>query len=96
MRWKLLLEEYEYEIQYRAGKRNCNADSLSRYSIHCLNVDLEKLTEERKIKILSEMHDCPVRGHQGINRIVERIKLYPTWPGLEQDVTQYIKQCKSC
>jgi hypothetical protein len=26
MRWKLLLEEYNYEIQYRAGKRNCNAD----------------------------------------------------------------------
>jgi hypothetical protein len=29
-RWKLLLEEYDYEIEYRAGKRNCNADSLSR------------------------------------------------------------------
>jgi hypothetical protein len=24
IRWKLLLEEYEYSIQYRAGKRNCN------------------------------------------------------------------------
>jgi hypothetical protein len=48
MRWKLLLEEFDYEIQYRAGKRNCNADSLSRYPIHCLSVGKEELTGERK------------------------------------------------
>jgi hypothetical protein len=41
------------------------------------------------------MHDCPI-GHQVINRKLERIKLYLTWPGIEQDVTQYIKQCKIC
>jgi hypothetical protein len=45
IRWKLQLEEFEYENQYRAGKRNCNADSLSRYPIQCLNVNLEELTE---------------------------------------------------
>jgi hypothetical protein len=37
MRWKLLLEEYDYEIQYKAGQKNCNADSLSRYPIQCLD-----------------------------------------------------------
>jgi hypothetical protein len=47
MRWKLLLEEYEYEIQYRAGQRNCNADSLSRYPIQCLNVNLEEITDTK-------------------------------------------------
>jgi hypothetical protein len=96
MRWKLLLEEYDYEIQYRAGERNCNADSLSRYPLQCLNVNIEEMTEERKRKIISELHNCPVGGHQGIQRTIERIKLYLTWPGLEQDVTQYIKQCKIC
>jgi hypothetical protein len=48
IRWKLLLEEYDYEIQYRAGQRNCNADSRSCYPVQCLNVKVEEITEERK------------------------------------------------
>jgi hypothetical protein len=97
IRWKLLLEEYEYDIQYSAGKRNCNADSLSRYPTCCLNVNIEEtISKERKNKIISEMHDCPVGGHQGVSRTIERIKLYLTWPGMEQDVIQHIKQCKVC
>jgi hypothetical protein len=96
MRWKLLLEEYEYEVQYRAGERNCNADSLSRYPIQCLNINIEELTEKRKQDIITEMHNCPVGGHQGIQRTTERIKLYISWPGLDQDVAQYVKHCKVC
>jgi transcription elongation factor Elf1 len=96
MRWKLLLEEYDYEIQYRAGQRNCNADSLSRYPIQCVNVNVEDITNERKQKIITEMHNCPVGDHQGIQRTTESIKLYLSWRGLEQDVTQYVKECKIC
>lgn len=33
MRWRLKLMEYEYEIVYRAGKLNVNADALSRVEI---------------------------------------------------------------
>jgi hypothetical protein len=76
MRWKLLLEEYEYEIQYRTGVRNCNADSLSRYPVQCLNVNVEEITDERKRRIIAEMHNCPIGGHKGIHRTIERIKLY--------------------
>jgi transposase InsO family protein len=42
------------------------------------------------------MHNCPIGGHQGIQRTIERIKLYLTWPGLDQDVTQYVKECNIC
>jgi hypothetical protein len=42
MRWKLLFEEYDYEIQYRPGQRNCNGDSLSRYPLQCFNVNVEE------------------------------------------------------
>jgi transcription elongation factor Elf1 len=96
MRWKLLLEEYNYEIQYRPGERNCNADCLSKYPIHCLNINTEDISKERKQKIISEMHNCPIGGHQGIQRTIQRIKLYLSWPVLDQDVTQYIKRCKIC
>jgi len=30
LRWRLLLEEYDYMIAYKAGKKNVNADALSR------------------------------------------------------------------
>lgn len=30
MRWRLKLEEYDYEVLYKEGKRNTNADALSR------------------------------------------------------------------
>jgi hypothetical protein len=42
------------------------------------------------------MHNCPVGVHQGIQRTIEHIKLYISWPGLDQDVTQYVKECKTC
>jgi hypothetical protein len=45
MRWKLLLGEYDYEIQYRA-RNNCSADSLSRHLIHCLSVSVEDLMKK--------------------------------------------------
>jgi hypothetical protein len=43
-----LLEECDYAIQHMAGQRNRNADSLSRYPVQCLNVNIEELTDERK------------------------------------------------
>ena len=30
LRWRLLLEEFDYTIEYQAGKKNVNADALSR------------------------------------------------------------------
>lgn len=38
VRWRLKLEEYEYEVIYKAGKNNTNADALSRPPIHNTNV----------------------------------------------------------
>jgi hypothetical protein len=42
------------------------------------------------------MHNCPIGGHRGIQRTIERIKLYISWPGLDQGVTTFIKKCKTC
>lgn len=33
VRWRLKLEEYQYEIVYKPGKLNANADGLSRNPI---------------------------------------------------------------
>ena len=97
LRWRMLLEEYEFEIVYKPGKQNVNADSLSRYpEVNLCDVREPEISEERKQKIISEMHDCPVGGHQGVSRTLERIKLYLEWEGMEQDIRNYIKKCVTC
>jgi hypothetical protein len=63
------LEEYDYEVKYKPGKQNTNADSLSRYPVLALGA--EELTQDRKTRIIKEMHSDPVGGHQGINRTVD-------------------------
>jgi hypothetical protein len=92
-RWRLLLEEYDFNIEYKAGKRNVNADALSRNPIAMTVMITSK---EKQIKILNEMHECPIGGHQGVQRTYDRLKLYVTWPGMFQDVEIYIKNCVTC
>jgi len=33
LRWRLQLEEYDYDIVYKPGTRNTNADALSRINV---------------------------------------------------------------
>ena len=51
-------------------------------------------SKEKQQKILKEMHECPVGGHQGVQRTYDRLKLYVTWPGMFQDVEDYIRGCE--
>ncbi|XP_062526266.1 uncharacterized protein LOC134199436 [Bombyx mori] len=34
VRWRLILEEFEYDIKYKKGKLNTNADALSRFPVN--------------------------------------------------------------
>ena len=71
LRWRLKLEEYEYDIVYKRDSSNTNADALSR--IH----GAETIpTEQEKLKIFQEMHMKPARGHLGTNKTYERMKLF--------------------
>ena len=93
LRWRLLLEEYVYTVVYKAGKKNVNADALSRNPV-VMTVMIT--SNEKQQKILKEMHECPVGGHQGILRTYDRLKMYVTWPGMFQDVENYIHKCEVC
>ena len=93
LRWRLLLEEFDYTIEYKAGKKNVNADALSRNPVVMTVMIASK---EKQQKILKEMHECPIGGHQGVQRTFERLKLYVTWPGMFHDVEEYITNCRVC
>ena len=77
LRWHLLLEEFDYRIQYKAGKRNVNTDALSRNPA----VSTVMITSrEKQQKILKEKQECPIGGHQGVQRTYDRLKLcYVAW-----------------
>jgi hypothetical protein len=94
LRWRLLLEEYEFEIKYKPGKQNTNADSLSRYPVCTL--EQTELMKEHKLRILKEMHSDVVGGHRGISRTLERIKMHITWPNMQEHVIEFIQKCKVC
>jgi len=100
LRWRLKLEEYEYEVVYKKGSSNNNADALSiihRTEGHTIDHEI-KLgpTKEENNVFFQELHDKPVGGHQGMNRTYDRLKLFTSWPGMTQELEEYVRQCETC
>ena len=73
LRWRLKLEEYDYEIVFKKGVANTNADALKRINQLAEVAGETKpkrqlvTDEETKNIILYEYHDSPVGGHRGMN-----------------------------
>ena len=40
------------------------------------------------------MHMKQAGGHLGMNKTYERMKLFTTWPGMKQEIENYIKKCE--
>jgi len=99
LRWRLKLEEFDYQLIYKPGTINTNADALSRINTAEVRAD-EKTgsvpTEEEKRKILQEFHEQPIGGHLGKNRTFDSIKQYISWPGMKREIEVYVKQCQVC
>nr|CAH7759100.1 unnamed protein product [Callosobruchus chinensis] len=53
LRWRLLLEQYDYTIQYKPAKSNSNVDALSRVEIHAIDDE----TSESVIVSLGDVDD---------------------------------------
>ena len=65
LRWRIHLGEFDYEITYKRGPQNMNADALSRIrSVTAEAGDSIKLDVETKRQILYEFHEAPVGGHR--------------------------------
>lgn len=74
MRWRLKLEEFDYEIIYKSGKTNTNADALSRIPVNAIdsfmtNEEIEhvfsEIMKKREIKIV--LNKDPVPGWSNID-----------------------------
>lgn len=97
MRWIIKLADYDFAIVHKSGKKNTNADALSRIEINIAeSTKQEEITKEEKKRIIEEYHDSTLGGHQGITRTYNRIKLKYSWPNMRQDIEEYIRKCDSC
>jgi hypothetical protein len=102
LRWRIKLEEYDYDVVYRKGALNTNADALSRVnSLTSEKGAPEKkrecvIDEETKTAILYEYHYSPMGGHRGMNKTFWEIRKRYEWPNMKRDVENYVRRCKSC
>jgi hypothetical protein len=80
LRWRIKLEEYDYEIVFKKGVSNTNADALRRVGSL---IAYKRLTEEKQQQItdeengpiiLYEYHDSPMGGHRGMNKTFREIR----------------------
>jgi hypothetical protein len=96
LRWRIKLEEYDYEILYKKGSLNTTADALSRISsLRKDNQDIE-LDESAKKQILYEVQGAPLGGHRGMNKTYKAIKAHYSWANMKREIENYVKKCRSC
>ncbi len=43
--------------------------------------------------MLTHAHDAPCAGHHGVKATYETLKQVAYWPGMQQDVAEYVKGC---
>ncbi len=46
--------------------------------------------------MLTHAHDAPCAGHHGVKATYETLKQVAYWPGLQQDLAEYVKGCLVC
>ena len=93
-RWRLALNEYSFEVQYRPGKLNSVADAMSRIANLSLDETDKPYIAHDFHKVLKKAHED--MGHPGINRTCEFIQRFCEIPNLKQKVTDFISECKIC
>jgi hypothetical protein len=97
IRRRLQLAEYYFEVIYKPGKQNCNADALSRVNVlERESTDPHEISADMKAKILRESHDSVLGGHRGMNKTNAAIREHYNWPNMRGEVEEYVKRCPKC
>ena len=65
LRWRLKLSEYDYDVVYKAGKTNVNADALSRNPVNLEEVKCNVINPNRSLNL-----DDP-KDQEMISRMIE-------------------------
>ena len=102
-RWKLAIQEYNFDIEHIPGEENIAADAFSRLCLRerhpaefNLGEDESALSEEVKRNI-RKVHNS-VAGHNGVEKTLQKLaeKGISPWFRMRENVKQYIKHCPIC
>ena len=102
LRWRIKLKEYDYEIVFKKGVFNTNADALSRVSslVADKGVTEEKrqqiTDDESRATILYEYRDSLIGGHRRLNKAFREIRKKYEWPNMKRGIENYVKKCRIC
>ena len=106
-RWKIAIQQYDFDVEHISGKDNIEADVLSRLTplpiVSELNIleqtntvpTYEKLKPEI-FQTIAEVHPGPkgYLGHGGVERTLKLLRTqHKSWRHMRKDVTTYIRNC---
>ena len=101
VRWRLRLQEFNFDIIHIPGISNTIADALSRCfgvkgrKINIPPAEIANLTSKQRF---DTVHNCTI-GHFGVHRTIELLKknnLAWECENLETDVLKFIHSCPTC
>ncbi|GFU13176.1 hypothetical protein TNCV_1445781 [Trichonephila clavipes] len=94
-RWALQLEEFDYEIEHRAGSRMKHVDALSRYPVmmYLNGRELIVTPKAMQAEIIKLIHE---NGHFSVRKTEEIVKQEFFIPNLSNVVKKVIVNCVPC
>jgi transposase InsO family protein len=109
VRWRLAIQEFDFDIAHIAGDKNIAADAFSRLvpkprqearEAACLVVDVlesrNKKLSKQSYDLISQFHN-PLVGHLGVDKTCMLLeKAGHQWRGRRRDVRLFIQQCPLC
>ncbi len=103
IRWRLRLQEYDFNIVHIPGKTNFIADYLSRIQINTIQVDINnqpRTNDDNQSNnhdnIIQQFHNSVI-GHHGEIRTLKSLKAAGYhWENMKNDIHNYISSCTTC
>ena len=111
-RWKIAIQQYDFDVEHISGKDNIEADALSRLTplpekvVSELNileqtdtVPTHKTLKPEIFQAIAKVHPGPKGhlGHGGVERTLQLLRTqHKSWRGMRKDVATYIRNCPCC
>ncbi len=103
-RWKLALQEFDFDIEHIAGEKNVVADAFSRLVQHEGGEEAQFLAFSEndhiprdKYKLISKVHNSTA-GHNGVEKTLDKLAKQGTekWQYMREHVKRFIHECPIC
>ena len=108
LRWALSIQEFNFEVSYKRGSQNGNADCLSRMVVNMVDEPSSyRMVKKRlhygarpvppkdeRIKLIREYHEATVHG--GKEALLKMLAERYYWNTMEEDVDKFKRACPIC